>query len=265
MAYSLRRIGRQARHLGIFDEIILWTPEMLPHNIKDSPLMQHARGGGYWAWKPAIIRETLQTHQEGDVVVYVDAGCTLRKTSEWTLLLKLMRKYDTICFQYDEVVPMFAKWGQSSTRIKYWTKKSALDFLDGYLGDAGYRENCKIMGGILFVKGKQNKLIDKWLDVVLNHPEVIVDPTEEERKEQPEGFAWHKHEQSVITALAYYDKALLALPETIENYTPDSFVWASRMRAKKWTEAISFWLKRFVRNAIGGSAYGFLKERKLGL
>ena len=55
MTYSLRRIGRQARRLGIFDEVILYTPDMLPAYIRQSPLMQYPRGGGYWSWKPAII------------------------------------------------------------------------------------------------------------------------------------------------------------------------------------------------------------------
>ena len=30
MAFSLRRIGRQARRLGIFDEVILYTPSDVP-------------------------------------------------------------------------------------------------------------------------------------------------------------------------------------------------------------------------------------------
>lgn len=260
MAWSLKRIGRQAKRLGIFDEIVLWTPDMLPQYVKDSPLMQYARGGGYWAWKPAIIHETLQAHEEGDIVVYVDAGCTLRKSFAWEMIFRLMKQYDTVCFQYDETVPLFAKWGQSSTRIKHWTKKSALDFLDGYLGDADYHENCKIFGSVLFVKGKQNQLVSKWLDITLHHPEVIVDPTEEERAEQPEGFAYHKHDQSIITALAFYDKTLLALPETIENYTPDSFVWASRMRAKNWGDGIAFGVKRTMRATIGERAYNFVKR-----
>ena len=59
MSYSLKRIGRQARRLGIFDEIILYTPEMLPDYIRNSALMQYPRGGGYWSWKPAILTETL--------------------------------------------------------------------------------------------------------------------------------------------------------------------------------------------------------------
>ena len=38
LAYSLKRIGRQAKRLALFDEIILWTPEMLPDYVKDEYL-----------------------------------------------------------------------------------------------------------------------------------------------------------------------------------------------------------------------------------
>ena len=34
MRYSLKRIGKQAKRLGIFDEIILYTPDMMPAYVK---------------------------------------------------------------------------------------------------------------------------------------------------------------------------------------------------------------------------------------
>lgn len=67
-AYSLKRIGKQANMLHLFDEVILYTPNDLPDYMKSSRLMQYAYGGGYWAWKPYIIKKTLETHDEGDIV-----------------------------------------------------------------------------------------------------------------------------------------------------------------------------------------------------
>ena len=52
MAYSLYLIGQQARRLGLFDDVICWTPKDLPDYILDSPLMKYSYGGGFWAWKP---------------------------------------------------------------------------------------------------------------------------------------------------------------------------------------------------------------------
>ena len=46
MAYSLKRIGRQARKLGIFDEILLFTPADVPDYARKSPLFECPRGAG---------------------------------------------------------------------------------------------------------------------------------------------------------------------------------------------------------------------------
>ena len=261
LAYSLKRIGRQARRLQIFDEVILYTPADLSEEIKAHPLMQYSRGGGYWLWKPWLIQKTLCDHALGDVVVYADAGSTLRKSPEWERLFGLMERYDTLCFQYAETVPEFEHWGNACTKIKYWTKKSALIYLDNYFQDTGYRENCKIMGGLLFMKNPDNSLLRQWLDISLNHPELIVDPTEEEIKDQEPGFAYHKHEQSFLTALAYYDKTVCMIPETYEKYAPDTFAWASRCRAANFWEYLPWAIKMRMRHLLGDET--FEKGKKL--
>lgn len=264
LAYSLKRIGRQARKLKLFDEVILYTPDDLSDEMKSHPLMQHSRGGGYWSWKPWLIQKTLREHTPGDIVVYVDAGSTLRKSPEWDRLFSLMEQYDTLCFQYAETVPEFARWGSESTRIKYWTKKQLLTFFDNYFQDTAYRENCKIMGGLLFMKNPENSLLRQWLDITLNHPELIVDPTPEEMQDQEPGFAYHKHEQSVITALAYYDKTVCMLPETYEKYSPDTFAWASRCRAANFREYVTWKLKTEARHLLGDGTIDRIKQRIKG-
>ena len=260
LAYSLKRIGRQARRLKIFDEVILYTPADLSDELKAHPLMQYRRGGGYWAWKPWLIQKTLREHEPGDIVVYADAGSTLRKSPEWDRLFSLMEQYDTLCFQYAETVPEFARWGNASTRIKYWTKKQTLDYFDQYFQDSAYRENCKVMGGLLFMKNPENSLLRQWLDITLNHPELIVDPTEKELKEQDPGFAYHKHEQSIITALAYYDKTVCMIPETYEKYSPDSFAWASRCRAANFKEFCTWQIKTSARRVLGDKSVEKMKR-----
>ena len=56
-------------------------------------------------------------------MVYVDAGCTLNKSSEWDLMFKLMAEYDTICFHYDANMPEWEKFGNTSTRINIGRKR----------------------------------------------------------------------------------------------------------------------------------------------
>lgn len=260
MAYSLKRIGRQASRLGIFDEIILYTPADVPEYVRESPLFACPRGAGYWSWKPALIQETLQRYEEGTIVVYVDAGCTLRKSPQWNELFRQMEQYDTLCFQYAESQPQWQKWGAGSARIKYWTKKATLDFVREYfqMPDAG--ELCQIMGGVLFMKGRENSVLKTWNKLMFSHPELIMDPTPEEMADQYPGFAGHRHDQAILTPLAVSDPTALVLPEVSEAYRPDSFVWASRVRARNWREFILIQAKHYLRIWLGDERFEKLKR-----
>lgn len=260
MAYSLRRIGRQARKLGIFDDIVLYTPDDVPDYVRESALFSCARGAGYWCWKPALIRETLQRYEEGTVVVYVDAGCTLRKSPEWNRLLGKMSEYDTICFQYAESQPQWERWGAGTSRIKHWTKKKTLDFVREYFHNPDAGELCQIMGGILFMKGRENAVLQVWNDLIFSRPDLVMDPTPEELEDQYPGFAGHRHDQSILTPLAASDPHTLVLPEVSEAYRPDSFVWASRIRARNLREYLVIQAKHYLRIWLGDERFEKLKR-----
>lgn len=259
-AYSLKRIGRQALHIGCFDDVVLYTPDMLPEYIKGSPLMKYERGGGFYAWKPAIIWETLQKNDDGDIVVYVDAGCTMRKSVEWSVYFRLLKKYDTICFQYDDEMPEWKIFGNTSTHIKYWTKKNTLLYFTEYFGNNEFYDFNKILGGCLFVKGRNNAFIKQWLDITLKHPDLIMDPSTEEIKDQYAGFAFHKHDQSIITPLAYYNERVLVLPETSETCGEDVFVFASRIRARNFRAYVVLRIKYRLRRILGNRLFECCKK-----
>lgn len=260
MAYSLKRIGKQAHKLNIFDEVILWTPNELPEYIKQSPLMKYSYGGGFWAWKPCIIYETLQRYEDGTIVCYVDAGCTLNKGVEWEMFFEIMEDYDSLCFHYQKIVPEWQKYGTISTKIKHWGKRSLLEFLDEYLGDDAYREYNKVLGGILFFKNQNNAFVKDWLDIIMHHPEVVFEPTGEECNNQYPYFALHKHEQPVITALSVKHKEkCLVLPELFEFKTGGA-IQASRIRAKDVKEYSVIMLKRYVRMFLGNRLADVLKR-----
>lgn len=261
MAYSLKRIGRQARRLNIFDEVILYAPADVPAYAKDSVLFSCARGGGYWCWKPALIYETLQRFEEGTVVVYVDAGCTLRKSPAWGEYLKQMETYDTLCFQYAESQPQWERWGAGSSKIKHWTKKKTLDFVQDYFQNPDAGELCQIMGGILFMKGRENAVLQTWKELMFSRPDLIMDPTADELEDQYPWFAGHRHDQAILTPLAASDPHTLVLPEVSEAYRPDSFVWASRIRARNVWEYLVVQAKHYLRIWMGDEKFEKMKSR----
>lgn len=261
MSYSLKRIGRQAKSLGIFDDILLWTPRDLPQYCLDSPLMKYQRGGGYWAWKPVIIHETLQKYEEGTIVVYIDAGCTLKKGAEWQMFFRLMEQYEAICFQYPPTVEVWEKLGCASTKIKHWTKKGLLDFFDHKFKDGSYHNYLKIWGGGMFFRGKNNSLLQEWFNIYQQYPELIIDPSEEEKKTQNKDFVAHRHDQSVITPLAYYNSNVLVLPEFMENYGEDSIIFVSRIRAKNLRQFVVLRIKYYLRKWLGDKLFEAIKRK----
>ena len=257
MAYSLKRIGRQARSLGVFDEVRLYTPSNLPEYARKSPLMASSRGAGYWLWKPVMIKETLDSLDDGDAVVYVDAGCTLRKSEDWKEYLRLMDSYDTVCFQYAKDHPEWEKLGATSSEMYHWTKRTARDYVVERFGEESMHY-CQVMGGILFMKGKDNNFLREWLKIMLERPDLIEDPSPDEP--QCEGYAAHRHDQAFITPLALNDPTVKVLPEKSERYTPDSFVWASRIRAAGFREYLGIQCRHYLRIWLGDGRFEKLKR-----
>ena len=261
MRYSLKRIGRQAKQMGIFDEIILYMPDTIPPYIKESPLMAYSRGGGYWAWKPAIIWETLQKQEEGNIVVYADAGCSLKKSVQWEEYWNLLSDtYNTIVFQYKDEMPEWEKFGQTSTKIRHWTKRSAFRYFEEMLGD--YGDYNKIMGSFIICKGMNNPFIKHWLNITLLHHELVTDPSTEEVKEQIPSFAFHKHDQSIITPLAHlYAQEVLILTESAETEHKNSAVIVSRIRAKTQSDYMKLRLKFYTRKLLGDKLFDNIKYK----
>lgn len=78
MSAALERLGRQAEALDFFDEITLFTEHDLSAEFTSRMgryLTPSCRGFGYWSWKPWAIYHVLQEMEEGDRLLYLDAGC----------------------------------------------------------------------------------------------------------------------------------------------------------------------------------------------
>ena len=117
------------------------------------------------------------------------------------------------------------------------------------------------MGGVLFFKGKHNSFLTDWLNISLNMPNIIIDPKGVEMDNQYAFFAQHKHDQPVITALAFkYRTEVLILPELFENPTRRTAILASRIRAKNLWCFLQLRLKTFIRVCVGDVLVEKLKK-----
>lgn len=146
---TLKRIKREAKSLGIFDQVIAYTEKDLSEEVLSSPLMRYSRGGGYWVWKPDVILKTMQAYPDA-LIVYTDAGCSLNKNiEEWNKWFQLMRSNDVLvqAYQPETDYGWNAIFGTSSTAIATWTKKQTIDYFDNRIGTDKWHNFNKIWGG----------------------------------------------------------------------------------------------------------------------
>ena len=78
---SLSRIQNEARQLP-FDNIIGYNETQLKEisefwDRNGLFVTSNKRGYGYWLWKSFLTWYTLRSMNEGDILVYADAGCTI--------------------------------------------------------------------------------------------------------------------------------------------------------------------------------------------
>ena len=85
------RLINQAKTTGYFDKIILYTDEDLKNDKEfwtDHSLFisRNKRGYGYWIWKSYIIKKTMSTMNQGDILMYLDCGCEIGGSKQKNIL-----------------------------------------------------------------------------------------------------------------------------------------------------------------------------------
>lgn len=243
---SLSLLKKEAKAVGLFDKILTYGPKDLPLYIKCSPLFASKRGGGYWIWKPYIIKHTLEKCQEGDIVYYIDAGCTLNPNSkEWNLFQEFMTDHQAIVFQYRND-HKYIGWDQfcknpnnNDPALRHWIKPLTKEYFMRYIGNEDFLDFNKIMGGIIIIKKTKATpiFLSEWHDISLFHPELLCDPFGEDLNRLPETFNVHRHDQTIITPLIFYYRDVdnvLVLPETAESNKENAAIIASRRVIWSW-------------------------------
>lgn len=147
------------------------------------------RGAGYWIWKPRVIWETMQKLNDGDILVYSDAGI------EWVNSVRhLIDRMDENVFLFTNTHPNH-----------HWTKRYTLDQM--YTGwDKIYGADTpwpQVQASVIILKvcDETRDFIKEWL-MWCQIPKII-DDTKGASPQYP-FFQDHRHDQSVLTILASF-------------------------------------------------------------
>jgi hypothetical protein len=176
----------------VFDKFFLQDNLEINKRINDS---SRSRGYGYWIWKSYIIHRVLNTIEENEILVYLDAGCSLNLngTQEFFNLINLLKNQnekDIISFSLG-----FAE--------KHFTKRDLFKHLN--CDEIEITDSGQIISGMHIWKNTKftRDLSNEWYDISLID-NLIDDSSSKELNY--ENFVEHRHDQSIFSLLIKKNK-----------------------------------------------------------
>lgn len=198
---SRERIVNEAKQLDLFTDCIMETEDVFNEmefkeqltNERFKQVATSSKGGGYWIWKPYILYKHLSNLNEGDILVYSDAGCTI--TNDINTINSFNEIFDKINTTNTNMV-----LNKLVHLEKHWTKGDVLDYYNVY-DNNDIINSAQLEGGRVFLikNDKTMEIISKWWDVAKNHPELFDDSKSVIPNKG--GFIEHRHDQSNISIL----------------------------------------------------------------
>ena len=197
---SKNRLLKEAREFNEFKTVTSYGPEDLSQEFKQKhkDILKCSRGGGYWIWRPYILKKKIDTVLEGDFVIYLDAGCTLNpkgKQKFHEYINKLGEsEYGMLSFQ------MSGNNGFGDIqKEKWWTTKEIFKYFEISLNNK-IAESGQYLGGIFIMKKNDHlmKLLDIMLKSVEDIPKLF---TDEYNGNQLSYFQENRHEQSITSMI----------------------------------------------------------------
>lgn len=190
---------------------------------KFKTILKQPRGGGFWIWKFDIIKQKIQTIKHGDILVYLDAGCSINKFGEKRFFeyMELLNssQNDIISFQMPH------------SEYKYTTKEIFNYFnidMNNQIALSG-----QFVGGILIMKKSDTiiNFLDDCLKILETDPKLITD--EYNNNEQHKDFIDNRHDQSILSIMRKINGSIIIQEETWFPKFGDSIslkypFWATR-------------------------------------
>ena len=192
------RLTRQASQMNIFDKITAFSDNDLKGDNEFWPkhgnfLENNKRGYGYWIWKPYIIKKTMDSMKDGDILMYLDSGCELdyRKRDKMIEMFSVVQKdliIGTIVHGLSDADNIEAKWTKADL------------FEEMKITDETIKNSKQRQAGIdmFFVCKETRELVNEWYSIACKYNLIDNSPS---IKPNIKGFMEHRHDQSIFSLL----------------------------------------------------------------
>tara|TARA_Y100000389_G_scaffold164560_1_gene168341 strand:- start:625 stop:1344 length:720 start_codon:yes stop_codon:yes gene_type:complete len=203
---SKKRLEREALDTGWFDSVTVYGPEILDSDFKNKfkEVLSHSRGAGYWIWKIYIIQKKLSEINDNDILIYLDAGCSINAKGK-----ERFYEYVDMLNTSDEGIISFK---MSHQLEKWWTTKEIFNYFNVDL-NSDIANSGQLVGGILIMKKTLNLKIK--LDMVYKvYEDNCLLVTDYYSKDQAPYFKDNRHDQSIFSIIRKLHKSIELEDET---------------------------------------------------
>ena len=223
---SKQRINNEAINSRWFDTIEVYSPGILDDSfkMKFNDILKQPRIAGYGVWRPYIIKKKLDEINDNDILIYLDAGCSININGK--------KRFD----EYIEMINNSDK-GIISFQMPHIEKKYTTKEIFNYFNidiNSEYANSGQILDGILIMKKNKNLniIIDEWHNVMYDEPLLF---TDHYNKIQESYFIDNRHEQSILSLVRKKHGSIILNDETwfqpFGNAKSQEFpFWATRKK-----------------------------------
>lgn len=202
---SKYRLYKEANNVGWFDTITAYGVEDLDNNFKNhfKNILEQPRGGGYWIWKYYFIKKKLDEINHNDILIYLDAGCTInpKGKEKFNEYIELLNKNDEgiISFQMEHLEKKFT----TKEIFNYFNIK-----INGEIANTG-----QIVSTIRIMKKNKNliNLINLEGKTLYDNPLLFTDYY---NKNQESYFIDNRHDQSIFSIIRKLNNTIILNDET---------------------------------------------------
>jgi hypothetical protein len=194
---------------GGFDRSIAYGLKDLDEEFKkeNSYILSHARGAGYWLWKPYLILRHLKEMGSSDWLMYTDSGMYFQRSPwEWV--------HEAEDQMGDTGIMTFGWCGTQGM----FTKRDCFVLMG--MDTEEMRTANQRMASI-FVCRKTPKCIDfveEWLRYAKD-PRIITDLPNTQRLPNYDEFKDHRHDQSIMSLLTWKHNTFVYSKKDITQYS----------------------------------------------